>query len=382
MSLTATEVARAALDRSLGRSGPGAGRLPGLDLLRMAAVLAVIGFHYLFRGPVSGWVHEARFPELEGIAAYGYAGVDLFFVISGYVIAWSSEGRDPIGFARARFLRLWPAFVVCMTVTAIVLALAHNPTFPVGLGQWAANLVFLPQIARQGFVDGAYWSIICEITFYAWVFGLMAAGLWPRRILEIGALWLAVSLLNVFVLRQPALEFALLTNFSGEFLGGVLLYRLRVEGPDRAKLALLAASIAVATVVSVPYSTGLQRLYGFAADPVTVAAVHVAIFALVYAASVVRLDARAATVALAIGGMTYPAYLLHQNIGFVLIDLVVPAGIAPAAAVAVVTLLVLGVSYAVWRYVEPAGRRLVAPVLDRLLAALPGHLGGRVQAAH
>jgi peptidoglycan/LPS O-acetylase OafA/YrhL len=391
----AADIARQALARSTGRNqSPGAAaragtsgapqpvargpirerrgvvqRLPGLDLLRVFAVLAVIAFHLLFRGPISGWT-SVEFPALSDTAAYGYAGVDLFFVISGFVIAWSSEGRGAAAFARARFLRLWPAFVVCMTVTAVILALAQDPHFPVSAAQWVANLVFLPQALGQGFVDGAYWSIVAELTFYGWVFLAMALGLWPRRVLEIGAVWLAISLANLAI-GSALLERVMLTPFAGEFMGGVLIYRMRREGSRPALVGMLAASVMVAVIQSVPFAAGLERLYGYRADPVAVALIHVAIFGLVAAAASVRLSPRLAGVAVVAGGTTYPAYLLHQNVGYVLIDRLVPAGLPAEAAALLIVALVFGAAWAVWRWVEPAGRRLLGPVLDLLIARLP-----------
>ncbi|MEJ1158692.1 acyltransferase family protein [Prosthecomicrobium sp. N25] len=390
----AARIARAALARSLAAEAPppvpaaavaaaarkaaakpaAAERLPGLDGLRVVAVLAVVAFHLLFRGPVSGWT-GVPFPAVEGVAAYGYAGVDLFFVISGFVIAWSSEGRSPLAFARARLLRLWPAFVVCMTVTALVLALARDPNFPIGPAMWVANLIFLPQLLGQPFVDGAYWSIVTELTFYGWVFLAMALGLWPRRIAEIGLVWLAVSLVNLF-LGSAILDRLFLTSFAGEFLGGVVLYRIRAEGQKPILLALLTASVFVAVVHSVPYSGGLDRLYGFKADPAAVVLVHFAIFGLVAAAAAARVPARLAGLTLAAGGATYPAYLLHQNIGYVLIDRLVPAGVPGPLAALLITAGVFGLAWVVWARIEPAGRRLLAPILDRAIARLPAAIGG------
>lgn len=344
-------------------------RLPGLDILRFLAITAVFLFHYLFRGPISGWVEHASFPSAQTWAVYGYAGVDLFFVISGFVIAWSSEGRTALEFLRARFLRLWPTFVVCMTISALLLALAGNPHFPVGLWQWAANLIFLPQALRQPFVDGAYWSIVAELTFYGWIFLAISAGLWPRHIVAIGAGWLAVSLANLG-LQSGIAERVLLTPYAGEFLGGVLLYRLRVDGRGSGRLALLAAAVAVSVTQSIAHARVVAASYGYAPDPLVVGSIHIAIFALVAVFAAIRLPARAASAAVMIGGVTYPAYLLHQNLGYVAIDRLVPTGLSPWAAVGVVSAAVLLAAWAIWRHVETPGRRMAASLVDPLLARL------------
>jgi peptidoglycan/LPS O-acetylase OafA/YrhL len=98
-------------------------RLPALDLLRLAAVAAVVLYHYGFWGPASHGVPQVALPELASFAKYGFLGVPAFFTISGFVIAYSAEGRTPAGFVIARFSRIYPTFVFCMTLTFSVIVL-------------------------------------------------------------------------------------------------------------------------------------------------------------------------------------------------------------------------------------------------------------------
>ena len=53
-------------------------------------------------------------PYLASYAQYGFLGVPVFFIISGFVIAYSAEGRTPVGFAIARFSRIYPTFLFCV----------------------------------------------------------------------------------------------------------------------------------------------------------------------------------------------------------------------------------------------------------------------------
>jgi peptidoglycan/LPS O-acetylase OafA/YrhL len=70
-------------------------RVPGLDLLRLLAVAAVVFYHYGFWGPASNGVPQVALPYLASYAQYGFLGVPLFFTISGFVIAYSAEGEPP-----------------------------------------------------------------------------------------------------------------------------------------------------------------------------------------------------------------------------------------------------------------------------------------------
>ena len=99
-----------------------------LDLLRLAAALAVVFFHYFFRGAAAEGALAEGYPAVAPFALYGYLGVNLFFLISGFVIAWSAQGRFWQEFAIARFVRLYPGYLLCMTITfAVVMGLFWSP---------------------------------------------------------------------------------------------------------------------------------------------------------------------------------------------------------------------------------------------------------------
>ena len=112
-----------------------------LDLLRLAAVGAVILYHYGFWGTASHGAQKVAMPYLAPVAQYGFLGVPVFFAISGFVIAYSAEGRTPVGFAIARFSRIYPTFVICMTLTFAVIVLFGGAHFDATIRQWLANLI-------------------------------------------------------------------------------------------------------------------------------------------------------------------------------------------------------------------------------------------------
>jgi peptidoglycan/LPS O-acetylase OafA/YrhL len=67
-------------------------RLQWLDYARFCAAFSVLSFHYLFMGATNGKIRSiSGFDPLGGIAAYGYLGVDIFFIISGFVIIYSAS---------------------------------------------------------------------------------------------------------------------------------------------------------------------------------------------------------------------------------------------------------------------------------------------------
>ena len=192
-------------------------RVEVLDLLRMIAVLAVIAFHFGYRGPATFTGAGVALPDIANLAKYGYLGVQLFFVISGFVIAYSAEGRTSTAFA---------GFLFCMTATFLATLAFGAPRFDVTVSQWAANLLIAAPALYQPYMDSAYWTIVCEVIFYAWVYLLIACGLFRRRIDVVVLIWLALSLLNETALQSYAVRKLFLTDQSAFFAAGLLLYEI------------------------------------------------------------------------------------------------------------------------------------------------------------
>jgi peptidoglycan/LPS O-acetylase OafA/YrhL len=208
--------------RSDARAGPGL--LESLQWLRAAAALAVIGWHLV-------WVARAfpgALPRLPHALACGYAGVDLFFAISGYVICHICAGR-PFSlpdFARRRWLRIAPLYAL-FTGTAAAIAWWRP--------QWGGEqldpvylLHSLSLLPMRGlpFLDVG-WSLEHELIFYALVAALFCAGAsrWLPHALALlfcaGVAWHGVGL------GAGRFDLHLLSLYHAEFLAGVLVFRCR-----------------------------------------------------------------------------------------------------------------------------------------------------------
>ena len=168
-----------------------AGYIPAIEGLRGLAVAWVMLFHYVV-------VRDGRFDDpaiaaissvypLNAIARNGYLGVDLFFLISGFLLTlpWfvrAAQGRPPPSvrdFYARRFWRIAPAYYVQLFVLfAIVLPLLKGVTY------WRADLYVIAAnaLAHLGFVhnttpltsgslgvNGALWTLAVEAQYYALV---------------------------------------------------------------------------------------------------------------------------------------------------------------------------------------------------------------------
>ncbi len=344
-------------------------RIEGLDVLRLFAALSVVIFHYSFRGAAADDLTRVSLPALVPITKYGYLGVDLFFVISGFVIAWSAEGRHWLQFAVARFARIYPAFVVCMTLTFLVTMLIGAPRFDASLEQWVANLFIFSPIAGQPFMDGAYWSIAYELVFYGWMALLIAAGLFPRFTQIILIVWLAISMLNEHLLGFGILQKLFVTDHSGFFVAGVVIYLLRRGDRSVLTLTLLVLSVLVALDQVMIGAAWFRDHYHSATSTTALILCGLGAITLVAAAVHIRgLPIPSATVA-AIGGLTYPLYLLHQHVGFMLLNRFEGVFAAPVL-VALTVAFMIASAWAIWRFVEPPCRRAIYRLADRPLTAI------------
>jgi peptidoglycan/LPS O-acetylase OafA/YrhL len=348
-----------------------ASRVQALDLLRLVAVFGVVLFHYGFRGPSGFGATYVAIPALAAFARYGFLGVPVFFVISGFVIAYSAEGRTASGFAIARIARIYPTFLVCMTLTCLAVVAFGVPRFETSFAQWSANLFIAAPVLRENYMDSAYWSLVIEITFYAWVAVLITAKLFPRRIDLIVLVWLALSMANELTIDAAIVEKIFLADYSGFFATGLMIYELFRGRRDAMVQLLLALSVGTAVFQAIHNLGWLRYQTGMVFDDAIVAATCLLSISLIIWATRIRRMPLPPKIVLAAGGLTYPLYLLHQQIGYTLLTSLSPTP-APSFVVAILCGL-LGLSWIVWRYFEQPAQRWAKLVLTACVGRLGSH---------
>lgn len=305
-------------------------------------------------------------PQLSPIAMYGYLGVPAFFVISGFVIAYSAEARSASGFAIARFSRIYPTFVFCMTMTFAVVLIFGGELFHTSLSQWIANLAIAAPALGSPYMDSAYWSLVIEVTFYAWVTFFMAAGLFPRRGDVLILAWLFLSMANELTLDSTILEKVLLTDDAGYFATGLILYEFHRGRRDTMLFGIFGLSIGVAVFHAIHSLAWLRAHSETSFEPSVVAAVFLTSVALIFLATRLKILLLPPKITFAIGGLTYPLYLLHQQLGYTVLSRLAPEH-QSAFAVCLIILAIAAMSWAICRYVEPPIRTFTKQALSKLL---------------
>jgi len=329
-------------------------RFHELDLLRGAACAMVLGFHFLHRGQRSHWLTDLAPAWLSGIARYGNLGVHLFFILSGFVIFMSAEGATVRQFAASRAARLYPAFWVASVITAATAWALASTTFDVTLWTLVVNLTMVPQWFDVPYVDGSYWSLAVELQFYLLI-GLMLALRWSAHIERLMFGWLVLCLVDLF---RPMwrLEFWAAINWAQYFCLGITCYLVRRGGLTTSRVVLLLCSYALILAGWLTRLPAADQPWEQVFAPALIVSGFVLVFVGIalghWRAPPMRFGALA-------GALTYPVYVLHENVGYLLIEQLKPTGWPFLLRVAlVVTLLLLVCWHIHLRIEKPWGHRL------------------------
>ena len=144
-------------------------RVNELDLLRFFAALAVVFHHYSLDGFAAESMTIMPYPLLASISKYGYLGVELFFMISGFVILMTASNGDLKKFVISRLIRLYPAFWVCCSITFFFTLAIGASDYSASINQYLINMTLLSDFMNVPPMDGVYWSLFVELKFYAFV---------------------------------------------------------------------------------------------------------------------------------------------------------------------------------------------------------------------
>lgn len=327
-------------------------RLNLLDALRFAAAIAVVAYHFTTYPYPWGW--DARpvtiFGPLTSVTGYGYLGVYLFFIISGFVIMMSAWGRTPGQFVASRMARLFPAYWVAVPLAGVVaMFVLTGRVTSENLRNTAVNMTMLNKPFGVPYVDGVYWTLWVELCFYLIVGVLIVTGLTYKKVLALAALWPLAAVL----VQAGNKQFAeiLQPTFAPLFAGGIALYLVYAYGHTLlhwiilAANAVFAANNAALTVAPVRTSTGAHL------SSVVAFCLIIAFFALVALATLTPARVWTGSVGTSLGRLTYPLYLVHVFPGLIVIQFTQDLlGVWGALALAVAVAITL--AWLVNRFVE------------------------------
>lgn len=322
-----------------------------IDLFRFLAALSVVLFHYTFRGYAADDKSILSFPELGAIFKYGYLGVDLFFMISGFVILMTALNKDAVGFTISRITRLYPAFWVGVTLTALATLVIGGEKYSVHLDQYIANLTMIAELLGVPYVDGVYWSLLVELKFYLLIF-LVLAFRCIEKIKIIISGWAAATLLISFVDAPEVFRFFLEPKWSSYFIAGMVFCLIRLEGISLYKTILAVVAYALSVMYTYWRIRPLEKDYHTDFSEVTaigIVSLFYLVFFMVALGKTTLIDRKGM---LLFGAMTYPLYLIHQNIGYMIFNEFGESINKYVLLLLTISLMMLA-SYVIHRSIEP-----------------------------
>jgi len=226
-----------------------------MEGLRGLAVFLVFLVHYVTL--VSPWLSEKAAIHVfaRSLRTIGNTGVDLFFVLSGYLIYGSLISRDQrfVRFMSRRIQRIYPAFIVVFVIyVAMSLAFSSENKIPPGavegLIYLAQNFLLLPGLFPIEPMITVAWSLSYEVFFYLAIPLIIAA----LRLRDRGTVWR-----TLFFLCAAGLITVYCLAYGGHirlvmFIAGILLYEA-IDSPlvptPSSLLSLVALAIGFLAVL-------------------------------------------------------------------------------------------------------------------------------------
>lgn len=276
-------------------------RMDWLDYARLVCALWVMLDHFMVTALDPRVGHGiSSYGLATEIARFGTVALFVFMMTSGLVITLVAQRQPASVFVTNRFARVYPTFLVCMLITAVLSPLGP-PRFYDSWAQVLANLLIYAPAFGYRYVDTVYWTLVIEINFYAAVTVLILTGA-IQRIQLVVTVWIALQVLACLAgLHVPLFGYKYYFVSAGAVMA--LLYQRRNETFN---FALLGVSLLLCIYAATIYA----RAWRF--NEVGSALLTVAIFALF-----LFMRNRRVTLPWAqrIGSMTYPLYLLHFSLG-------------------------------------------------------------------
>jgi len=361
-------------------SGPIA-RVSSIHALRGVAALLVVwshlsGFWLLTNHQTSvvqnlwqGWVVTPFHVYQNG----GHLGVVLFFLISGYVITLASLRESRIQFAVKRVMRIVPALVVALAVSALLLVLARvTSTDLIGVNggsplHWIESIFLLDGFFSGGFVIDVTWTLVVEVVFYLLTFLFLV----QSKVSPLKATWMMAGIwvvLSVVSLNVPFISTggnAWAAFYVAFLLVGRLIFLARQEIVSWVDAVILSSAVLTLYLLFVERSQpGFLLAPGGwkGIEPVVTYVVALLVFLALLRWNPVRLLQPFRF----FGDISYSLYLLHLPVGITVLNLLFLMNVPNDISVAIAIAVAIGAAYLSFRFVERPSQNWARAILSRV----------------
>jgi peptidoglycan/LPS O-acetylase OafA/YrhL len=309
-------------------------RILVLDSLRGLACLSVVLFHFTSK---YAEIFESKLTTNFIDFKYGGIGVSFFFIISGFVIFLSIKNvRSAKHFLKKRFLRLYPIFWICMLLTFVVMNLSPLDIFHREYMDLLANVTMVPDVFGYKRIDGAYWSLLPEIMFYICVAGLIVINkVQDVRLLSI--VWLLLMFGSLFMDIMP-LRILFNLKFGYLFLIGINFYEIKFKKPSFYNHLIITGCILMGLLKT---ENNIKQIL--------LITIVIVFYLFVYD----KLNWLKTKPLIFLGKISYPLYLIHQFIGYLIIYFLINSGIHnPVVLLLAPIIILIIVSFILTDFIE------------------------------
>ena len=289
----------------------------------------------------------------------GRYGVHLFFMISGFVIFLTINRIKKIeDFIISRFSRLYPAYWVAIMITFFSIQVFSLPGRETSLSDLVINFTMLQEWFRVPHVDGVYWTLTVELSFY-----ILMSLLFLTRLLKyvdiVSLIWLCLVIITKWlkmylgVTLPNLIKLLLLLDHGNLFIAGMMFFKFK-----NTKKIKYIGIILLSLLVS----------YYLYPENKTIFTIYFLIFFL-FSMDYLKFIAIRSLVFL--GSISYSLYLIHQNIGYIIIRFLYRLHLASWWSVPIVPATIsIGIACWMYHFIEKPSlsfiRKKYAEVKDRI----------------
>lgn len=320
-------------------------RIYGLDYMRGMSCLLVVLYHYTTR-------LVELFPEVECDwlikVPFGYMGVSVFFLLSGYLsLRHYKEENTPWQYIKSKVKRLYPCYWCAVILTFCSTSLLL-PERSVPLQSFLVNLTMLESFLGVAPVDGAYWTLANELLFYFFIFIFFVVLKKRSQFTQLAIGWLLIS--NVILCFDKHSMMFMLSNklfmaqYAHMFLAGGLIYSLFNE-EELKSLNIIGLLFCILTQIRV-FSIGYSVFF--------LASICLLTYYIVKDNNNAN-DTKLMIVSkplVFLASISYPLYLIHQNVGYSIIMNLYRAGIRNEVIIVIPIVILSLLAYLMHRIIE------------------------------
>ena len=288
-------------------------RIDYVDLLRILAISVVISFHFLYSAIVNEKTPQLSPSPFFSFARYGYLGVELFFMITGFVLYQSIEGMSFGKFVKNRFVRLYPMYWLAIILIYLVSSLGIWDKPGPSATDFFYNLTMSPTSFGHDWLDAAHWFMGRQLEFYVAVMVILLLRV-GKFISQIFSCWSIVGFTwNLFNFNDFHIWY-----FNGYFaliVGGALINAIRLQGFSLLRVVALISSYlwAISTRIDKIDWLNSSRSPGHSAITIGILVTLIyLLLALTWSSRISNAKIAGASFA---GALSYPIFLVHDRLG-------------------------------------------------------------------